>query len=172
GIEGEGAFAASNSNIAVVGDKAWVATTSSRIYFSGDKGKTWAIQKTPIVKDAPTQGIYSLDFYDDNLGVAIGGDYTRPANKKGNKAITQNGGKSWRLMADGEAPAYKSCIQFVPNSEGKEMVALGFTGISYSNDTGNSWKKLSKEAFYTVRFLNDSVAYAAGPNRIAKLVFR
>lgn len=172
GIEGEGAFAASNTNIAVVGDKTWIATTSSRIYFSGDKGKTWKIQETPILKDELTQGIYSIAFYDENLGVAIGGDYTQPENNKSNKALTEDGGKTWQLIADGQIPQYKSSIQFVPNSKGNGMVALGFTGIAYSEDRGATWQQLSEESFYTLRFLNDSVAYAGGKNRIAKLVFK
>ncbi len=173
GIEGEGAFAASNTNIAIVGDKTWIATTNSRIYFSPDKGKTWEIQQTSIVKDEPTQGIYSIAFYDENLGVAIGGDFTKPEGNTANKALTEDGGKTWQLIADGQNPQYKSCIQFAPNSEGNGMVAIGFTGISYSADRGATWEQLSDdESFYTIRFLNDSVAYAAGKNRIAKLVFK
>lgn len=173
GIDGEGAFAASNTNIVVVGDKTWIATTSSRIYFSEDKGKNWEIQETPIVKDEPTQGIYSIAFYDENLGVAIGGDFTKPEEDTANKALTLNGGKTWQLFADGQNPQYKSCIQFVPNAKGDGIVALGFTGISYSADRGANWQQLSDDAsFYTFRFLNDSVAYAAGKNRIAKLAFK
>lgn len=172
GIEGEGAFAASNTNIEVVGDKTWIATTSSRIYFSPDKGKTWQIQETPIVKDEPTQGIYSIDFFDENLGIAFGGDFTKPESNLENKAITNDGGKTWNLIADGQEPDYKSCVQFVPNSDGQEIVALGFTGISYSSDMGETWKSLSDESFYTLRFLNDSIAYAAGKNRVAKLSFQ
>lgn len=75
-------------------------------------------------------------------------------------------------MADATDPGYKSCVQFVPNSDGQELVALGFTGVSYSHNQGQSWKKLSDEAFYTLRFQNDSIAFAAGKNRIAKLVFK
>ncbi len=60
-IEGEGAFAASNTNISVVGDKTWIATTK-RILFSSDKGRTWQIQQTPISSTAPTEGIYSIAF--------------------------------------------------------------------------------------------------------------
>ncbi|MBM1107613.1 oxidoreductase [Aurantibacter crassamenti] len=171
-LEGEGAFAASNTNIVVKGNKTWIATTSSRVYFSPDKGKTWEIQETPIVKEEPTQGIYSMDFYNENIGIVVGGDYTKPNENKQNKAITKNGGKTWKLIADGQAPNYKSCVQFVPNSKGNGIVALGFTGISYSNDMGEHWKTLSDESFYTLRFLNDSVAYAAGQNRISKLIFR
>ncbi|MUH37798.1 oxidoreductase [Zobellia amurskyensis] len=171
GIEGEGAFAASNTNIKVFGDKTWIGTTQGRIYFSGDKGKTWENQKTPIASDAETQGIFSIDFYDENLGVIIGGDFQKPDINKGNKAITTDGGKSWQLMADGQNPQYKSCIQFVPGSEGNGLIAIGFTGLSYSSDRGVSWKQLSDEPFYTIRFQNENVAYAAGKNRMAKLTF-
>lgn len=172
GTEGEGAFAASNTNIKTIGDKAWIGTTNGSIYYSPDKGKTWKLFKTPIIKDEPTQGIYSIDFYDENLGIAIGGDYTKPENSISNKALTMDGGRTWNLIADGQEPNYKSCIRFVPNTNGNGLVALGFTGISYSNDLGKKWSKLSDESFYTFRFFNDSIAYAAGKNRIAKLTFK
>ena len=170
-IEGEGAFAASDTNIKTIGDKTWVATTK-RILFSGDKGKTWEAFETPILTKEEVQGIYSIDFWNEYLGFAIGGDYTNPDRNTANKAITSDGGKTWQLIADGQEPNYKSCVQFVPNSNGKELVALGFTGISYSSDIGKTWKNLSDESFYTIRFFNDSIAYAAGRNRIAKLSFR
>ncbi len=172
GMEGEGAFAASDSNIAVAGNQVWIGTTEGRMYHSSDKGMTWTVQQTSMVHEAETQGIYSMDFYDENIGFAIGGDYTQPESNKANKIITQDGGKTWSLIADGQEPDYKSCAQFVPNSEGKGLVAVGFTGISYSGDWGAHWKAFSDESFYTLRFLNDSVAYAAGRNRISKLVFR
>ncbi|MEA1786937.1 oxidoreductase [Arenibacter sp. GZD96] len=172
GVEGEGAFAASNSNIVSVGNIVWMATSKGRVLRSEDKGETWTAVQTPIAHEKNTQGIYAMDFYDAQLGILIGGDYTQPEGKTANKAITVDGGKSWQLIADGMDPGYKSCIQFVPNSGGKDVVAVGFTGISYSNDGGESWKTLSDESFYTLRFLNDSVAYAAGKNRFAKLIFR
>ncbi|MBR9854457.1 MAG: oxidoreductase [Algicola sp.] len=172
GIEGEGAFAASNSNIAIKGDKTWIGTTEGRIYFSGDKGQTWELQQTPIISDEPTQGIYSMDFFNENIGYAIGGDYTQPESNKANKVKTVDGGKTWQIMADGEEPGYKSCVQFVPNSDGESLVAVGFTGISYSSDGGASWQQLSEDPFFTIRFLNDSTAFAAGNKRISKLVFK
>ena len=172
GIEGEGAFAASNSTIAVMGDQAWIGTTEGRIYHTMDKGGTWQVYQSPIVHGQPTQGIYSLDFYDEKVGFGIGGDYTQPESNKANKIMTLDGGKTWNLIADGQNPNYKSCVQFVPDAGGQDLVAVGFTGIDYSHDGGKNWKHLSDEGFYTIRFLNDSIAYAAGKNRIAKLVFQ
>lgn len=171
GTKEEGAFAASNTNIKVVGDKAWIATTASRIYYTDNKGKTWSLFETPISGAEPTAGIYSIDFYNKNIGFAIGGDYTKPENNTANKTITLDGGKTWELVANGDQPGYKSCVQFVPNSNGDGLVAIGFTGISYSNNGGASWKQFSDESFYTLRFLNDSIAYAAGQHGIAKLNF-
>lgn len=171
-IAEEGAFAASNTNIAIAGNKTWIGTTESRVFYSRDTGRTWEIITTPFINTKPTEGIYSLDFFDDTLGVMVGGDYTNPEGKNANKAITKDGGKTWQLIAEGKNPGYKSCVQFVPNAGGKDLVSVGFTGISYSEDMGNSWTELSTESFYTIRFSNDSTAYAAGKNRIARLSFK
>lgn len=170
--ENEGAFAASDTNIAIIGDKTWVATTAGRIYYSEDKGKTWDIFDTPIVKEKETEGIYSIDFYDELNGFAIGGDYTKPDANAANKIKTIDGGKTWELVAENQNPGYRSCVQYIPNRKGKELVAVGFKGIDFTNDAGNTWKHLSDEGFYTIRFLNDSVAYAAGAGRVSRLTFR
>jgi photosystem II stability/assembly factor-like uncharacterized protein len=85
---------------------------------------------------------------------------------------TNDGGKTWKVVAQDQNPGYRSCVQYVPNSKGKGLVAIGFEGIDYSNDGGTSWKHLSDQGFYTLRFLNDSVAYAAGKGRLSKLSFR
>lgn len=172
--EGEAAFAASDTNIAIVGDKTWVATggKASRILFSPDKGKTWEVFNTPIVQGIETTGMYSVDFYDENNGFAIGGDYTKAIDNSANKIRTEDGGRSWQLVAQNQTPGYRSCVQYVPNSNARGLVAIGFKGIDYSNDAGNSWSHLSDEGFYTIRFLNDSTAYAAGNKRISKLTFR
>lgn len=172
--EGEAAFAASDTNIAIVGDHTWVATggRASRVMYSPDKGKTWDVYDTPIVQGKETTGIYSIDFYDELNGFAIGGDYTKPNDTINNKIRTKDGGKTWQVVANGKGPGYRSCVQYVPNSSGKELVAVGFKGIDYSNNAGDSWTHLSDEGFYTIRFLNDSIAYAAGKGRISKLTFR
>ncbi|GAA4270587.1 WD40/YVTN/BNR-like repeat-containing protein [Hyunsoonleella aestuarii] len=173
-IEGEAAFAASDTNISIVGDHTWVATggKASRVLYSPDKGKTWSVYNTPIIQGVETSGIFSIDFYDELNGYAIGGDYTKPEINVANKIRTSDGGKTWEIVANNQNPGYRSCVQYVPNGQCKELVAVGFNGIDYSRDAGNSWKHLSDEGFYTVRFLNDSVAYAAGNGRVSKLVFR
>ena len=173
-IEGEAAFAASDSNIAIVDDHTWVATggKASRVLYSADKGKSWEVFNTPIIQGLATNGMYSIDFYDKDNGFAIGGDYTKAADSSANKIRSYDGGKTWQLVAENQSPGYRSCVQYVPNGKAQELVAVGFKGIDYSNDAGNTWKHLSDEGFYTIRFINDSTAYAAGRGRISKLTFK
>jgi photosystem II stability/assembly factor-like uncharacterized protein len=140
--------------------------------YSPDKGNTWQVFETPIVQGSETTGMYSIDFYDEHHGFAIGGDYLKPDDNQANKIRTNDGGKTWEVVGKGSEPGYRSCVQYVPESKGKELVVVGFKGIDYSNDSGSTWKHLSDEGFYTIRFLNDSIAYAAGSGRVSKLIFR
>lgn len=172
--KGEAAFAASNSNIAIFGDHAWVATggRKSRVMHTADKGKTWEIFETPIIQGKAMTGIYSIDFRDENHGIVFGGNWEDKSFNEGNKAITKDGGKTWKLLANGKDPGYRSSVKFIPGTEGQGIVAVGSPGISFSGDGGKSWKELSKEGFFAIEFVNDSVAFASGNNRISKLVFK
>ncbi len=170
---GEAAFAASNSNIALFGNHAWVATggQKSRVMHTADKGKTWEVFDTPIVQGKAMTGIYSIAFRDENNGVVFGGNWEDKSFNEGNKAITKDGGKTWKLIANGKDPGYRSSVKFVPGTEGQGIVAVGSPGISFSGDGGKTWKELSKEGFFALEFVNDSVAFASGNNRISRLVF-
>ena len=171
-LPGEGAFAASNTNIAIVGASCWLVTSRGRVLYSPVKGQQWEVLETPLKPSSETQGLYSLDFYDGQQGYAIGGDFTRPEADSLNKLATDNGGRTWTFMASGEYPGYKSCVQYVPGRDGRDLVAIGFTGIAYSKDRGVSWKQLSESGFYSLRFVDDSTAIASGKGRIARLRFR
>ncbi|MEM0518716.1 MULTISPECIES: WD40/YVTN/BNR-like repeat-containing protein [Aequorivita] len=171
---GEAAFAASNSNIAIFGDHAWVATggKKSRVMHTADKGKTWEIFNTPIVQGRTMTGIYSIDFLDEKNGIIFGGNWEDKAFNEGNKAITKNGGKTWKLIANGKEPGYRSAVKYIPGTEGQGIVAVGSPGISFSGNGGKSWKQLSKEGFFAIEFVNDTLAFASGNNRISKLIFK
>lgn len=79
-VNGEAAFAASDTNISIVGDHVWIASggVASRVFYSSDRGHSWTVFETPIVQGTPTTGMYSIDFYDSKNGFAVGGDYTQP----------------------------------------------------------------------------------------------
>ncbi len=173
-VEGEAAFAASNTNIAIVGNKAWILTggKQSRVFYSPDKGLTWSVYATPLVYGSESTGGYSIAFYDKNNGIICGGDYTNKQLNTNNKAITTDGGKTWKLVANGGLPGYISCVQYVPGTQGKELVAVSTEGIYFSNDRGSSWVQVSDEGYYTLRFVNKDMAWLAGNGKIVKMILK
>jgi photosystem II stability/assembly factor-like uncharacterized protein len=168
---GEAAFAASNTNIAIVGKNAWVVTggLKSRVYHTSDMGLSWNVYSTPIIQGKNTTGIYSVDFYNEKEGIICGGDYTDKYGNYANKAITIDGGKTWEVVSENKAPKYVSCVQYVPNTNGKEVFAVSTNGIFYSNNSGKVWQKVSDDSFYTIRFASLNTAWLSGNNVIAKM---
>ncbi len=171
---GEAAFAASNSNIALYKDHVWIVTggKKARVFHSADRGLNWEVFETPIIQGKTMTGIYSVDFIDDKTGFIFGGDWEQQTFNEGNKAITEDGGKTWNLVANGQDPGYRSSVKFLPGSNGRGVVAVGSRGINYSNDAGESWLQLSSEGFYAIEFVNDTLAFASGRNKISKLIFK
>ena len=111
----------------------------------------------------------SIDFFDENNGIVAGGNYAKPSENKANIATTTDGGKTWKLVANGKNPGYISCIQYVPNTQGKEMMAVGISGISFSIDGGNPGKIISDEQFHNIQFVNNNIAWLSGAQKIGKL---
>lgn len=170
-IEGEAAYAASNTNIATIGSHAWFATggAASRVWHSSDKGQNWEVFDTPIQSGGKMTGIYSIDFWDTMNGIVVGGDWDNKEDKNATVAITYDGGKTWELVADGIEPDFKSCVQYIPNSDGQKLLAVGTTGISYSKDAGQTWKQIHEEGFYTFQFVDHKTAVLAGEEKFGVL---
>jgi photosystem II stability/assembly factor-like uncharacterized protein len=100
-MEGEGAFAASNTCIAIVpgGSDLWFATggKAARVFHSADRGQTWQVVDAPMVHGPESAGIFSIAFRDPIHGVIAGGDYKHPNDDGPNLAFTEDGGKTWNL---------------------------------------------------------------------------
>jgi len=104
-LEGEGAFAASNSCIAIFGGaddpNIWFATGGkvARVFHSHDRGQTWEVFPTPMLHGPASAGTFSIAFRDPLHGVIAGGDYKHPNDDGPNLAFTDNGGKTWTLSS-------------------------------------------------------------------------
>lgn len=172
--EGEAAFAASNSNISLFGDHVWIVSggKKSRVFHSPDRGRSWDVFDTPIIAGQQMTGIFTSDFWDEKRGVIFGGNWEEQERNTQNKAITKDGGKTWSLLADGQHPGYRSCVQYAPDRKGEWLMAVGIPGISYSQNGGETWESLSDESFYTLRFGSTMKSvWLAGSNKIGKIVF-
>jgi len=173
--DGEAFFAASNTNLIIKGNHVWMVSggKKSRVFHSKDKGNTWTAYETPIVQGEALKGVFTADFYDASIGFIAGGNYEKLDQNFQNKALTIDGGKTWKLMADNQGPGYASCVQFVPNSGGKALVSVGATGIHFSNDMGNTWSKFADDKdLLTIRFIDNTTAIATGRNRMIKITFK
>ena len=172
---GEAAFAASNTNIVTKGSDTWIFSggVQSRVFYSPDKGKSWAVFTSPIIQGKAMTGIFTGAFYDSKNGFIAGGNYDVLGQNFGNKARTVDGGKTWQLMAENKGFGYASCVQYIPGSKGKGLVTVGASGVFYSNDNGATWEQLSKDSsLYTMRFLNKQTAIAAGKNKMVRIRFK
>jgi photosystem II stability/assembly factor-like uncharacterized protein len=171
---GEAAFAASNTNIVTKGSKTWVFSggIKSRVFYSPNKGKSWTVINTPIIQGKAMTGIFTAAFYDAKNGFIAGGDYAVLGQNFGNKARTIDGGKTWQLIAENNGFGYASCIQYRPGSAGKSLVSVGASGLYYSSNSGATWEQLSTDSsLYTLRFVNNDTAIAAGKNKMVRISF-
>jgi photosystem II stability/assembly factor-like uncharacterized protein len=121
-MDGEGAFAASNTCIAILNggigqsiglnndQNIWFATggKTARVFHSPDRGLTWEVFETPMVHGPESAGIFSIAFRDATHGVIAGGDYKRPKDDGPNLAFTDDGGKTWRLSTIHPVPYFSA----------------------------------------------------------------
>jgi photosystem II stability/assembly factor-like uncharacterized protein len=174
-FEGEAHFAASNTNVILKGNDTWIVSggKKSRVFYSPDKGDSWRIYETPIIQGMQMTGVFTADFYDTKKGFVAGGNYELLNKNSENKAVTDDGGKTWKLVANNEAFGYASCVQYIPNSKGKGIVTVGASGLYYSFDGGLSWIQFSNDpSLYTIRFIDESTAIAAGRNKMIRIRFK
>ncbi|MBZ5726665.1 MAG: glycosyl hydrolase [Acidobacteriia bacterium] len=159
----EGAFAASNTCLAVMGKReAWFGTGGpggARVFHSADGGRTWTVAVTPIRNDAPSAGIFSLAFF-ARAGIAVGGDYTKPGKSQGNAAVTSDGGKTW-AEPKGRPTGFRSAVAF---TGGKRWVAVGTSGSDVSFDGGHDWQPRAGDGYNAVSFVggHSAAGWAVG----------
>jgi photosystem II stability/assembly factor-like uncharacterized protein len=169
---GEGAFAASGTCLVVGGDgHAWFGTGGakmSRVFRSTDRGRTWTVHESPIPAGAPSSGIFSLGFHDNDRGIAVGGDYKEPDQSRQVVALTSDGGRTWRRPAGRGPSGYRSAVAFLPGTQGRSLVAVGPSGTDYSIDGGESWRRLGTTGFHAVGFAGPTAGWASGDGVVAR----
>lgn len=163
-MQGEGAFAASNSCIAILPSSMeeprssaaspaqkpgasgpvgldpniWFATGGkvARVFHSPDRGKTWEVFNTPLLHGRDSAGIFSIAFRNPQHGVIAGGDYKHPRDDGPNLAFTNDGGKTWKL-SDLTPQAYFSAISY-----DRQVNAAALTQLAKEKSAEASGKKI------------------------------
>ncbi len=189
---GRGAFAASNSALAIRPSGASKKTCKYSLAWFGTSGpggalvirlerdapgcsdvgtEVWRSARTPIAGANATSGIFSLAFRDDLTGVAVGGDYRLPETAALTAARSVDGGETWRLP---QTPphGYRSSVAYDPTT--KTWITVGPNGSDYSTDDGRNWHPLGptpQDAPGSDREWNAlSLPFVVGPHgRVGKL---
>jgi photosystem II stability/assembly factor-like uncharacterized protein len=144
-LEGEGAFAASGTNIAMAGtERIWIGTTKGRVLRSADGGRTWSVHQTPVATGGAT-GIFSIAFRDAAHGVVVGGNYQREGEAADNVAITADGGVTWTPPPGARLSGFRSVAAWLPGRDG--LLAIGPSGSDWSNDDGRSWRPAGGDGY-------------------------
>ncbi len=167
GLPNEGAFAASNTCLTLLGDsEAWFGTGgpgAARVFHSKDRGRTWTVAPTPIRNDGAAAGIFSLAFADASNGVAVGGDYSKDKEERQNIALTHDGGSTW--SAPPTVPkGFRSAVAYVP--ELKSWIVTGTSGSDISSDAVN-WKLFDSASYNAMSFAGRAGWAVGAQGRIA-----
>ena len=124
-LPGEGAFAASGTNVAVVG--------ATRVDWDDGVACVAIGRRRPHLDDAQTPiatgnatGIFSIAFRDAQHGVVVGGDYTKESQAGDNAAFTSDGGATWTLGKG--ISGFRSVAAWLPAAS--SLVAIGPAGAA------------------------------------------
>jgi photosystem II stability/assembly factor-like uncharacterized protein len=167
----EGAFAASNSCIALSGGKEIFFGTggpTARVFHSTDGGQTWSVARTLVLQGNPSSGIFALSTDRSGHVVATGGDYKEAMNPEQSAAYSEDGGKTWQL-AEKQPNGFRSGAAHV---EGALWVVVGPTGEEISTDHGARWKHTDSLNLNAVTILDTRNGWAVGAKgTIARFVY-
>ena len=154
-LPGEGAFAASGSNVALgPGGRIWIGTTKGRVLRSTDDGRTWSVVQTPVATGEAT-GIFSIAFRDAQHGIVVGGNYQQEKVADRNMATTSDGGATWQSATDGRGlSGFRSVVTRWAGRAG-HWLAAGPAGSDWSTDDGRTWTPAGGDGY-------DAVSLAPG----------
>ena len=178
--ESESIFASSNSNVSLhswytirfgTGGKYARLIEFSREHDFHPRHHSY---NTPITQGEKMTGIFSLDFFDDSLGVIAGGNYEKTDTSIVSLAVTYNGGKNWKVMK-GTKPFFGSCVQF---KSADAFFVTGHDGTFMCNHKSGKISEIKDESgsqlkFHTLRFSpsGKTVWFAGDKGRIAFINF-
>jgi len=158
----EGAFAASNSCIALSGKDEILFGTggpAARVFHSSDGGRTWTVARTLVVQGNTTSGIFALGAEENHVVVAIGGDYKDAIFDERVAAYSLDNGKTWQL-ASKQPGGYRSGLAHI---DGSRWIAVGPGGGDYTEDDGAHWRHTDSRNFNATAISEGKRGWAVGP---------
>jgi photosystem II stability/assembly factor-like uncharacterized protein len=163
-LPGEGAYAASGTNVAMAAGRIWIGTTAGRVLRSTDGGHAWTVAQTGLAT-GQAAGIFSIAFRDAQHGVVVGGDYQKESDAIDNAAWTSDGGSTWTVVKGRGLSGFRSVVAYVAKGSraGAALLAIGPKGADWSDDDGHTWSAIESAGFDTYSATRDGAfGWAAG----------
>ncbi|MHB8054477.1 MAG: WD40/YVTN/BNR-like repeat-containing protein, partial [Candidatus Aminicenantales bacterium] len=153
-LEGEAAFAASGTALFARGNRrTWFCSggTESRVWRSEDGGGHWETASSALREGISSTGGFSLLFFDERSGIAVGGDYQNETADAGNAAVSNDGGKSWSPAAGRRPGGFREAVAAIAGAVTPTAMAVGPSGSDYSLDRGKTWIPIAgPSGFHTI----------------------
>ncbi len=172
--DGQGGFAASGTCLRVSGENnvyIGLGGEEASLFYSFDKGESWSKTITPLQSGEPTQGIFSIDFKNDQEGLMVGGDYRGDSLTRINAAYTNDGGESWLPVMAGLSPdGYRSGVAFYDNDL---ILTVGRGSCDYYRTGDKAYTPMEGKYYAVSVSKSGKSAWASGPRgSMAKLIFK
>ncbi|MFD1770089.1 YCF48-related protein [Sphingobacterium suaedae] len=168
--EGEAAFAASGTSLCYFRNDLWVGTggVSAHLFRRNEKKLKMEKLPCPIIQGSASQGIFSVDFRTDKIGIVVGGDYKRDSISEQAILLTQDGGFTW-VKPNNSGSGFKSCVKYLDKHV---ILTTGTSGTDISYDGGYTWKNLSAESFnsFAVGKRKKEIYLVGSQGNISKLI--
>lgn len=145
-LDGEGAFAASNSSSDINIDRLTAifgtgGPHGARVYVlcsSCRSQEGWKAHNLPGFASGQSAGVFSVANHALNW-VVVGGDYRNPEDSSGNAAFSRDDGRNWMLSTT-FPHGYRSSVTY--DAAAKVWIAVGTNGTDISTDDGRNWRAL------------------------------
>lgn len=169
----QGGFAASGTCLRTNGESnvyIGLGGPEASLFYSFDKGETWAKTITPLQSGESTQGIFSIDFKNEEEGLMVGGDYRGDSLTRINAAYTTDKGESWfPVMASMSPKGYRSGIAVFDNNL---ILAVGRQSCDYYRVGDDAYTPMEGQYYAVSVSKTGKSAWASGPRgAVAKLTF-
>ncbi len=164
---GEANFAASGDCLTMSGRTAVFGSGGerSRVFRSDDLGTTWRASSSGIPA-GEAAGVFALALRTPRQGVAVGGDFSDPADGSRASSVTRDG-RTWRTAGDlphlGEDVEWLSRHRLLVVGEGG-----GIGGTSASDDGGRTWRLVDPTAWHTLDCERGTCWAAGGGGRVGR----
>ena len=134
-----------------------------------DYGRTWTAADVPVAA-GEAAGLATITFLDERTGAALGGMISALDSATDNVALTDDGGRTWRLARRPAFPGAVFGAAYVPRAAGPTLVAVSPKGASVSYDGGNRWARADSLAYWGIGFAPSGTGWITGPRgRITRI---